>query len=61
MSSATWQNFFTYKKCTQITAQAIHQSLKETEHVAAEKMRCHCPTVPEVGEWCGWYTGVPEP
>ncbi|KIJ59692.1 hypothetical protein HYDPIDRAFT_140283 [Hydnomerulius pinastri MD-312] len=37
MSSATWRSVFTYNKYAQITAQAVRQSLKETERVAAEK------------------------
>ncbi|KAI0253475.1 mitochondrial ATP synthase epsilon chain-domain-containing protein [Lactifluus subvellereus] len=37
MSTATWRQFFTYNKYTQIAARAVRQSLKENERVAAEK------------------------
>ncbi|KAI0056432.1 hypothetical protein BV25DRAFT_1920979 [Artomyces pyxidatus] len=37
MSAATWRQFFTYNKYTQIAARAVRQSLNETERVAAEK------------------------
>ncbi|KAI0047490.1 hypothetical protein FA95DRAFT_1605999 [Auriscalpium vulgare] len=37
MSTATWRQFFTYNKYTQIAARAVRQSLNETERVAAEK------------------------
>ncbi|THH12942.1 hypothetical protein EW146_g7235 [Bondarzewia mesenterica] len=37
MSSATWRQFFTYNKYTQIAARAVRQSLNESERVAAEK------------------------
>ncbi|KAA1469310.1 hypothetical protein DENSPDRAFT_746614, partial [Dentipellis sp. KUC8613] len=35
--SATWRQFFTYNKFTQIAARAVRQSLKEEERLAAEK------------------------
>jgi len=35
--STTWRGIFTYNKYAQITAQAVRQSLKETERLAAEK------------------------
>ncbi|KAI0310264.1 mitochondrial ATP synthase epsilon chain-domain-containing protein [Amylostereum chailletii] len=35
--SATWRQFFTYNKYTQIAARAVRQSLNEAERVAAEK------------------------
>ncbi|KLO14198.1 hypothetical protein SCHPADRAFT_873022 [Schizopora paradoxa] len=37
MSSATWRQFFSFNKYSQITARAVRQSLKETERAAAEK------------------------
>ncbi|KAI0261400.1 mitochondrial ATP synthase epsilon chain-domain-containing protein [Gloeopeniophorella convolvens] len=37
MSTATWRQFFTYNKYTQIAARAVRQSLKENERVIAEK------------------------
>ncbi|KAH8998223.1 mitochondrial ATP synthase epsilon chain-domain-containing protein [Lactarius hatsudake] len=35
--SATWRQFFTYNKYTQIAARAVRQSLKENERLVAEK------------------------
>ncbi|KAF9266526.1 hypothetical protein L218DRAFT_996702 [Marasmius fiardii PR-910] len=35
--SATWRSVFTFNKYSQITANAVRNSLKETERLAAEK------------------------
>ncbi|THU99954.1 hypothetical protein K435DRAFT_855197 [Dendrothele bispora CBS 962.96] len=37
MSSTQWRNVFTFNKYSQITAQAVRSSLKETQRLAAEK------------------------
>jgi len=37
MSAATWRQFFSFNKYSQITASALRRSLKETERLAAEK------------------------
>ncbi|KAN0107029.1 Mitochondrial ATP synthase epsilon chain domain containing protein [Russula decolorans] len=37
MSAATWRQFFSYNKYTQIAARAVRQSLKENERLVAEK------------------------
>jgi len=37
MSSATWRQFFSFNKYSQITARAVRQSLKENERLAAER------------------------
>ncbi|AXA49081.1 F-type H+-transporting ATPase subunit epsilon [Malassezia restricta] len=37
MSQATWRQFFSYSKYTQVAARAVRQSLKETERADAER------------------------
>ncbi|KAK7030421.1 hypothetical protein VNI00_014165 [Paramarasmius palmivorus] len=37
MSSATWRSVFTFNKYSQITANAVRSSLKESQRLAAEK------------------------
>ncbi|KAF9792144.1 mitochondrial ATP synthase epsilon chain-domain-containing protein [Thelephora terrestris] len=37
MSAATWRQFFSFNKYSQITASALRRSLNETERLAAEK------------------------
>ncbi|KAF5345531.1 hypothetical protein D9758_011991 [Tetrapyrgos nigripes] len=37
MSSSQWRNVFTFNKYSQITAQAVRNSLKDTQRLAAEK------------------------
>ncbi|EDP43788.1 hypothetical protein MGL_2001 [Malassezia globosa CBS 7966] len=37
MTQATWRQFFSYSKYTQVAARAVRQSLKETERVEAER------------------------
>jgi len=37
MSSATWRQFFSFNKYSQITASALRRSLNETERLAAER------------------------
>ncbi|EIM89649.1 uncharacterized protein STEHIDRAFT_51293 [Stereum hirsutum FP-91666 SS1] len=37
MSAATWRQFFTFNKYSQISARAVRNSLNESERVVAEK------------------------
>ncbi|KZV71828.1 hypothetical protein PENSPDRAFT_684186 [Peniophora sp. CONT] len=37
MSAASWRQFFSFNKYSQIAARAVRQSLNETERVAAER------------------------
>jgi len=37
MSAATWRQFFSFNKYSQITASALRRSLNETERLAAER------------------------
>ncbi|KAF9651495.1 hypothetical protein BDM02DRAFT_3184499 [Thelephora ganbajun] len=37
MSAATWRQFFSFNKYSQITASALRRSLNETERLAVER------------------------